>query len=178
MCWSKQGGSSKSLPGLLWFGNLIIRNPQLRSSLASPNANVSCQLSNITTCSWSVQLSIIINPNLNSSGNKRVMIVSSVGSPKASPSSITPKANADRIRSANAASGLCGSPDINQACSTTRVSMEVIVTIVSRLKYSNILPGIRVVIHLLSTMDIPVLLDSQIGLEVEVLLLNGGLKSI
>ena len=106
-----------------------------------------------------------------------MMIVSSVGSPKASPSSITPKANADRIRSANAASGLCGSADINQACSTTRVSMEVIVTIVSRLKYSNILTGIRVVIHLLSTMDIPVLLDSQIGLEVEVLLLNG-LKSI
>ena len=61
-----------------------------------------CQLSNITTCNFIVWLSLVITPNLNSSGNNGVITVSL---PWAW-SSKTPVPNANRIRSAKAASEL------------------------------------------------------------------------
>ena len=63
-----------------------------------------CQLSNITTCNFIVWLSLVITPNLNSSGNNGVITVSL---PWAW-SSKTPVPNANRIRSAKAASELSG----------------------------------------------------------------------
>ena len=61
-----------------------------------------CQLSNIITCNFIVRLSLMITPNLNVSGNNGVMIVSPPWSSK------TPVPNANRIRSAKAASELNG----------------------------------------------------------------------
>ena len=67
------------------------------------------QLSNITTCNFIVNMSWTITPNLYSSGNNGVTIVSPACSSKsASCSPNTPAPHATRIRSAKEASGLQG----------------------------------------------------------------------
>ena len=63
-----------------------------------------CQLSNITTCNFIASASLMITPNLNSSGNKGMTILN----PPSSGSSNNPVPHTNRIRSAKAASVLHG----------------------------------------------------------------------